>query len=438
MANVEEKQETQQAREPDEKAEAPKKDQSGRTRTIRFVLLALLVVAVVVSIPVSAYYSGRESTDDAQIDGDIIPVSARIVGTITEVLVRDNEAVKAGQPLVRLDAADYQVSAAQAEAALASAVANTSESSVNVPLTNINTRTLVTTSSSQTLESQAAVNSAQQVVNAARAKLNSANSDLVGKQADLVKAQKDLVRLKDLVDKDEISKQDYDAALATEQSRAADVESAKADAVAAQHVLDQSIAEVAQARARLATSVAQQHQSEELRPKQQAVSEARHRQAEAQVKQSQANLEQARLNIGYTLIKAPVDGVVSRKTAEPGMQVSPGQQIMALVPLENIWVTANFKETQLKKMRVGQKVDIEVDTYGSRKYRGYVQSIAAASGARFSLLPPENATGNYVKVVQRVPVKILLEHGENQDHLLRPGMSVNPTVLLNSGTNNGN
>jgi membrane fusion protein (multidrug efflux system) len=435
MADVEEKHEV--SREPGEDAESLKKSQPGRTRTVRFVLLALLVVAVVAAIPISAYYSARESTDDAQVDGDIVPISARITGTVVEILVRDNEAVKAGQPLVRLDPADYQVSLAQAQAALASAMANTLETGVNVPLTNINTRTLVTTSSSQTIEAQAAVASAQQGVDTARARLNSANSDLAGKQADLVKAQKDLVRLKELVDKDEISKQDYDAAVAAEQSGAADVESAKADAVAAQHQLDQAISDVAQAKAKLATATATQRQSEELRPKQQAVSEARHKQAEAQVKQSQANLDQAKLNMDYTLIKAPVDGVVSRRTAQIGLQVSPGQQVMALVPLENIWITANFKETQLKKMRVGQKVEFEVDTYGSsRKYRGHIDSVAAASGARFSLLPPENATGNYVKVVQRIPVKVILDQGENQDHLLLPGMSVSPTVLLNSGTNN--
>jgi membrane fusion protein, multidrug efflux system len=436
MAKVEEKQEVEQEQsgKTDEKPADP-----GRKRTIRFVLLALLVVAVVVAIPVSAYYAGRESTDDAQVDGDVIPVSARIVGTITEVLVRDNQAVKAGDPLVRLDAADYQVAQAQAEAQLASAVANTAETSVNVPLTNINTQTLVSTSSSQTAESQAALSSAQQGVSAAQARLNSANSDLAGKQADLLKAQQDLARFKSLVAKDEISRQDYDAAVAAEQGAAADVDSAKADAVASQHLLDQATSQVGQAKAKLASAVAQQHQSEQAMPKQQQVSEARHKQAEAQVKQSQANLNQARLNIGYTLIKAAVDGVVSRKSAEPGMQVSPGQQIMSLVPLDNVWVTANFKETQLEKMRPGQKVEITVDTYSSgHKYHGHIESIAAASGSRFSLLPPENATGNYVKVVQRVPVKILLEPGENRDHVLRPGMSVAPTVLLNSGTNNGN
>lgn len=435
MAEVEEKHNG--AAEPGEDAESQKKSQPGRTRTIRFVLLALIVVAVVAAIPVSAYYSARESTDDAQVDGDIVPISARITGTVVEILVHDNEAVKAGQPLIRLDPADYQVSLAQAQAALVSAQANTLETGVNVPLTNINTRTSITTTSSQTIEAQAAVTTSQRAVDTARARVNSANATLAGKQADFVKAQKDLARLKELVDKDEISKQDYDAAVASEQSSNADVESAKADAVAAQHQLDQSISEVAQNKARLTTAMATQRQSEEIRPRQQAVSEARHKQAEAQVKQSQADLDQAKLNMGYTLIKAPVDGVVSRRTAQLGLQVSPGQQVMALVPLENIWITANFKETQLRKMRIGQHVEFEVDTYGSsRKYRGHIDSVAAASGARFSLLPPENATGNYVKVVQRIPVKVVLDQGENQDHLLLPGMSVSPTVLLNSGANN--
>ncbi|HMJ63426.1 MAG TPA: HlyD family secretion protein, partial [Bryobacteraceae bacterium] len=396
----------------------------------------VLVIAAIVAIPVYAYYSVRESTDDAQVDGHIVPISARINGTILSVLVNDNQAVKAGQDLVRLDPADYAVALAQAEAQLASAQANISESTVNVPLTTITTNTQIRTSSSQVQESQAAVASAQQGVDAARAKVSSANANLAGRRSDLVKAEKDLARFKDLVEKDEISKQDYDGAVAAERASAANVDSAAADATASRHTLDQSVAELGQTKARLITSVAQQRQSEESSPKQRQVSEARHKQAQAQARQSEANLNQARLNLGYALLKAPVDGVVSRKTAEPGMQVSIGQQIMALVPLDDVWVTANFKETQLRKMRVGQKVEIEVDTYGSsHKYNAHIDSLAAASGSRFSLLPPENATGNYVKVVQRVPVKIRLEPGENREHLLIPGMSVTPTVLLNSNVN---
>ncbi len=407
-----------------------------RKRTIRFVLLALVVVGLIVAIPIYAYYSVRESTDDAQVDGHVVPISPRIAGTIITVLVNDNEQVRAGQELARLDPADYQVALQQAQAALSTAEANTTESSVNVPITGINTRSLVSTSTSSELESRAGVASAQQAVDTARARLNAANSALAQRQADLVRSQKDLARYQDLVSKDEISRQDYDAAVAAAASNAAQVESAKADIVAAQHTLEQAGAQLNQARARLQMATIQRHQSEEIRPKQEAVSAARYKQAQAQVQQREADINQANLNLGYTILRAPVDGIISKKNAEPGMQVSPGQQIMAVVPLDDIWVTANYKETQLKSMRVGQKVEISVDTYGGRKYRGHIDSIAAASGARFSLLPPENATGNYVKVVQRIPVKIILEPGENRDHSLRPGMSVEPTVLLNSGTNN--
>lgn len=408
-----------------------------RKRTIRIVVLAIIVLALIVAIPIYAYYSVRESTDDAEVDGHLIPISPRIAGTIISVLVNDNQPVSAGSELVKLDPADYQVALAQAQAQLANSEATTSESQENVPITTINTTSQVSTSSTQVQQAQAGVASAQQAVNTARAKVNSANAALVQKQANMVKAQKDLARFKDLVDKDEISKQDYDAAVAAAQGNTADVDAAQADVVAAQRSLDQSLAELDQARAQLATAFVQRRQSEQVRARQQAVSVARYKQAQATVEQRKADIQQAQLNLGYTLIKAPVDGIVSRKSAEPGMQVSAGQQIMDLVPLDDIWITANFKETQLQKMRVGQRVEIEVDTYGSsRKYRGHVDSIAAASGAKFSLLPPENATGNYVKVVQRVPVKIVLEPGENRDHLLLPGMSVTPTVLLDSGTNN--
>ena len=428
-----------QVQPPPQPQETPKKRPSNprRKRTIRFVILALLVVALIVAIPVYAYYSVRESTDDAQVDGHVIPISPRINGTIVKVLVDDNMPVKAGQELVELDPRDYQVALAQAQAQLASSQANTSESQENVPITSINTRSQVSTSATQVDQAQAGVASAQEGVDAARARLSATTASLNEKQANYVKAQRDLARMKNLVDKDEISKQDYDSAVAAAEGNAAQVESAKADIIEAQHNLDQSVAQLNEAKAKLATAVVQRRQSEQVRSRQEAVSQARYKQAQAQVEQRQADLEQAQLNIGYTTVKAPVNGVVSRKAAEPGMQVAAGQQIMALVPLDDIWVTANFKETQLKKMRVGQKVKVEVDTYGSsRKYNAHIDSIAAASGAKFSLLPPENATGNYVKVVQRVPVKIVLEPGENRDHLLLPGMSVTPTVLLNSGTNN--
>jgi len=418
-------------------ADAKKKANPRRKRTIRFIILALIVVAAIVAIPVYAYYSVRESTDDAEVDGHVIPISPRVSGTVLDVLVNDNQPVRAGQELIKLDPADYQVSLQQAQAQLAGSQASTTESQQNVPITRVTTTSQVSSSSTQLQEAQAGAASAQQSINAARAALDSARGTVAEREANYVKALKDLARMKDLVDKDEISRQEYDAAVAASEANRAQVESAKAEVVQAERNIDVSIAELDQARARVATAMVQRRQSEQVRAAQQAVTAARYKQAQATVQQRQADLSQAKLNIQYTFLKAPVDGVVSRKSAEPGMQLTAGQQVMALIPLDDIWITANFKETQLKQMRVGQKVEVEVDTYGSsHMYRAHVDSISAASGAKFSLLPPENATGNFVKVVQRVPVKIVLEPGENREHLLLPGMSVNPTVLLNSGSNN--
>ena len=416
--------------------EAKKRTDPRRKRTIRLISLAFVVVAIVVAIPVYAYYSVRESTDDAQIDGHVIPISSRVSGNVMSVLVNDNQAVKAGESLVKLDPADYQVAFSQAQAQLAGSEATTTESQENIPITTVNTTSQVSTALTQQQQANAGVLVAEQAVNASRARVNSSNADLARTQANFVKAQKDLARYKSLVDKDEISKQDYDAAVAAADANAAQVESARAAVVEAQRNLDQAVAQVDQAKAQLATATVQRRQSEQVRARQQAVTAARLKQAQAIVQQRRADIDQAKLNLDYTIIKAPLDGVVSRKSAEPGMQINAGQQLMAVVPLDDIWVTANYKETQLRKIRIGQKVEVEVDTYGrSHKYRGHVDSIAAASGAKFNLLPPENATGNYVKVVQRIPVKIVFEPGENRAHLLVPGMSVTPTVLLNSNDN---
>jgi membrane fusion protein (multidrug efflux system) len=404
-----------------------------RKRKIRFIVLAVLVVAIIASIPIYSYYAARESTDDAQVDGHLVPISARVSGTVLEVLVKDNEQVKTGQTLVKLDPADYQVALAQAQAQLATAQATTSESKVNVPLTNINTLSQVDTSKTQSDQARAAVNSAQQAANQAQASIGSARATLEARQADYEKAQKDLARFKDLVAKDEISKQEYDAADAAARAGAANLAAAEANVTVAQRNFDKAMADLGEAKARLNTALVLERQEAQVRPRQQEATEARYQQSLAEAQQRDADVKQAQLNLSYTELKAPVDGVVSKKTAEPGMHLAAGEEIMALVPLDDVWITANFKETQLRKMRVGQKVEIEVDTYGgSRKYRGHIQSIAAASGSKFSLLPPENATGNYVKVVQRVPVKILLDQGENQDHSLLPGMSVTPVVLLNN------
>ena len=436
-----EEQSQEQRGEAEEKNEAQeghsrrKRSDPRRKRTMRLIVIALLVVAIIVAIPVYSYYSVRESTDDAQVDGHVIPISPRVSGNILSVLINDNQSVRAGQELVRLDPADYKVAVAQAEAQLSSSEADTLESEQSVPVTTITTSGQISTSVAQQQQARATVTAAEKGVEAARARLNSAKAALEQRQANFVKAQKDLARFKSLVDKDEISRQDYDAAVAAAEANSAQVTAGRAEVLEAQHMLDQAVAQVDEAKARLATATVQRHQSEQLESRQRAVTEARYQSAQATAKQRRADLDQAKLNLDYTILKAPVDGVISRKTAEPGIQVAAGQQLMALVPLEDVWVTANFKETQLRKMHVGQRVEIMVDAYGDgRKYRGHIDSIAAASGAKFSLLPPENATGNFVKVVQRVPVKIVLEPGENRDHRLIPGMSVVPTVLLNSDT----
>jgi membrane fusion protein (multidrug efflux system) len=403
-----------------------------RSKRLRLILFAVLVLAVIVAIPVYNYYSSRESTDDAQVDGHIVPISPRISGTVIAVLVNDNQYVTAGTELVRLDPADYKVAFDKAQADLADAQAQTLEAETNVPITQITTSSLIKTSTSAVSEAQAGVTAAQRQVDAANARVESAKAKVAEAQANNDKAQKDLARLKELVDKDEISRQQYDAAVAAAQSKAAEVETAKAAVSEAQHNVDVAQANLTQARARLNSANVQERQSQASAPKQQAAIEARFKAANAMVQQKQAAVDQAKLNLEYTTLRAPVSGLISKKNAEPGMIVAPGQQLMSIVPLDDVWVTANFKETQLKRMKVGQEVEVEVDAYGGRKYRAHIDSISAASGARFSLLPPENATGNYVKVVQRVPVKIVLDPGQNQDHTLRPGMSVNPTVLLNS------
>lgn len=403
-----------------------------RHKRVRLIVFAVLILAVIAAIPLYSYYSSRESTDDAQVDGHVVPISSRIDGTILAVLVNDNQVVTAGAQLVKLDPADYQVKFDQAEANVAAAASQVDAAKLNVPLIEINTSSQIKTSGADVLIARAGVESAQRQVDAANARLQSAKAQLAQVEANNDKAQKDLVRYKELVQKDEISQSQYDAYLAASQASTAQVDTARAGVNEALHNVDVAQAAILQAKARLHAASVTERQSQSTAPRQQANSKAQLDAANAQLKQAQAALEQTRLNLDYTVLRSPVTGLVSRKNAEPGMRVSPGQQVMAIVPLDDVWITANFKETQLTRMRIGQEVEVKVDAYGGRKYRGHIDSIAAASGARFSLLPPENATGNYVKVVQRVPVKIVLDPGQNQDRLLRPGLSVEPTVLLNS------
>lgn len=395
--------------------------------------LRIIVAAVVVVLIAGGLYwlhvRGRESTDDAQVDGHITQVAARVGGTVTKVLVDDNQQVKAGGVLVQLDPRDYQIAVDRARAALADAQANAAAATTGVPIAQVQTSSGVSTASGGLEQATAGVAAAEKQIQAAQSNLAAAQAHQREREATAAKAEKDVERLRGLVQKDEVSQQQFDAAVATAQSARAAADAARSDvtsAEAAVTVAQQRAAEAraaeTQARANLATA--------KTAPQQLQVTRARAEAAQAQVQQAQAALQQAELNLQYTSIKAATDGVISRRTVEPGQVIQPGQPLFALVDLANVWITANFKETQLKDMRPGQEAIISVDALGGREFKGHVDSIAAATGAKFSLLPPENASGNYVKVVQRVPVKIVLDPGEDTNHLLRPGMSVTPTVFV--------
>jgi len=319
-----------------------------------------------------------------------------------------------GTPLIEIDPKDYQVALDKAKADYADAVATADAARVNVPITSVNT-------TSQTSSAQADVENATAGIAAARQQYSAAQAQLVEAEANNVKAQNDLVRYKQLVDKEEISQQQYDQAVAAAHAGTAAVDAARASASAADHQVRQAQSRLAQAQANLRAA--------STGPQQIATIQARAQSAEAQAETKKAALDQAELNLGYTVIVAPVNGVVTNRTVEVGQNVSIGQELMKVINLDDIWVTANFKETQLKHMQVGQRVTIHVDTNG-KDYNAHVQSIAGASGAITSLLPPENATGNYVKVVQRIPVKITFDPGETKEHVLRPGMSVEPKVWV--------
>jgi len=377
-------------------------------------LIGAVIVALIGGFFAWRYFSTYESTDDAQVDGHMMPISARINGYVAKVSVTDNQLVQAGAVLVEIDPRDYQVAADQARAALATAEATAQALGITVPVT------AVTTSSSLS-SAQAEVENAQAGLLAAQKQSDAAQAQLAEAQANDVKARHDLERYQQLVPKQEISQQTYDQAVAAASSSTAAVTAAEASAAAAAQQVTQARGRLAQAQANLKAS--------QTAPEQVATARARALSADAEVKSKQAALEQAELNLQYTKIVAPVSGVVM-KNVEVGMNVQPGQQLLMLVPLDDVWITANFKETQLKRMKPGQRVDVELDANG-RTYHGHVDSIAGSSGARMSLLPPENATGNYVKVVQRIPVKIVLDPGQNADLYLRPGMSVIPKVFLN-------
>jgi membrane fusion protein (multidrug efflux system) len=375
------------------------------------VIGALFVL--VAAVLLWRYFSSYESTDDAQVDVHLYPVSARISGYVIRVNVDDNQWVQKGTVLVEIDPKDYEVAVAQAKANLANAEATAQSLNITVPITSVSTTSQLTSTASDIENATAGVAAAEKQLVAAHAQLEQA-------EATNVKAQDDVVRYKLLVDKKEVADQVYDQAVATAKASAASVAAAQANESAAQQAVQQAHARVVQAQA--------SHESAQTGPQQVSSTRARARAAIADVDQKRALLDQALLNLDYTRIIAPVDGEVN-KTVVVGLNVTPGQQLLTVVPLDEVWITANFKETQLKRMQAGQNAKIKIDSTG-RTFQGRVDSIAGATGPLFSLLPPENATGNYVKIVQRIPVKIVLEPGENKNRELRPGMNVVPKVFL--------
>ncbi|HET9401876.1 MAG TPA: HlyD family secretion protein [Candidatus Acidoferrales bacterium] len=380
----------------------------------KFLLVgAGILILAIAGVLLWLHFSSYESTDDAQADVHLYPVSARISGYVVRVNAGDNQWVEKGTVLVEIDPKDYEVAAAQARANLASAEATAQSLNITVPITSVDTSSQLTSTSSDVESAKAGIAASDQQLAAAHAQLEQA-------QANDVKAQDDLARYKLLVEKKEVAEQVYDQALAVAKSSTAAIAAARANESAAQQATQQARSKLAQAEA--------SRQYAETGPQQVSSSRARARAAIADVEQRRAALDQAELNLSYTKIVAPVSGSVNKNIVE-GTNVQTGQQLLTIVPLDEVWVTANFKETQLKKMRVGQKVKIHVDSTG-HTLNGHVDSFAGATGPVFSLLPPENATGNYVKIVQRVPVKIVLEPGENKSRELRPGMNVVPDVYL--------
>ena len=387
-----------------------------RSRSPRFRIFIILGIIILLTggFFLWRYFTSYEDTDDAQIDGHLNPISARVSGHVLKLLVQDNQYVEAGTPLVEIDPKDYQVALDHAKADYENAVAMADAAKVNVPITSVSTGSQISTAA-------AGVANARQGIAAAKQQYAATKAQLAEADANNVKAQEDLLRYKQLVDKQEISQQQYDQAVAVAKASAATVEAARASAAAAEQKVAQAQSQLEQAQA--------EARSAATGPQQVAAIRSRYLSALAEVDLKKSALDQAQLNLSYTMIVAPIAGAVTNRTVEVGENVSIGQEMMRLINLDDIWVTANFKETQLKSMRVGQPVTIHVDTNG-KDYKGHVQSIAGASGAITSLLPPENATGNYVKVVQRIPVKITFDPGETKEHVLRPGMSVEPKVWL--------
>jgi membrane fusion protein (multidrug efflux system) len=390
-------------------------------------LLGGAILAGALAFGAWLHFQGRVSTDNAQIDGHIVPIASKIYGTVADVLVNDNQMVKKGQVLVRIDPRDYQARVAQATAAVAVAESQARGASAGVPLVRQVTQSGTSEAEAQLSAAQADLARAQaEFDRATSADIATAQANVQTAQAQADRAQADLKRMRPLVEKEEISQLQFDSYVAASRVTESQLNAAREQLNAARQNTGTKRAAVLAARARLEQAGAAV-QASRANQGQVSVRSAEASSAVAAIGQARASLETADLQLGYTVIVAPADGMVTKKNVEPGQIVQQGQALMALVPLNDIWVTANFKETQLGSVRLGQPAEIKVDLDG-RTYHGHVDSVAGATGARLSLLPPENATGNFVKVVQRLPVKIVFDKVD-EGTLLRPGMNVDATII---------
>jgi membrane fusion protein (multidrug efflux system) len=384
-------------------------------RAVALLLLAAVIVGGGLFLRTSLAW---ESTDDAQVNGHIMPLSTRINGQVLEVPVIEGQLVHAGDVLVTIDPKDYKIAIEQAWATFADARASAASSRFNIPITSVATQSNLDSAGIAVANAEAGSKAAEQNFESAKAVLQQA-------EANAAKSDADLVRYEQLVAKDDISRQQYDQAVAAAKANRSGVVSGRANVQVAEQAVSQAQGKLLQARADL--------RSAQTGPQQVSMTRAKADAADAQARERKAQLEQADLNLSYTVVRSPVTGIIGKRTVEVGQNVAIGQELVEVVPLDDVWVTANFKETQLAHMRPGQPVEIKVDAYG-RTWKAHVTNTGAGAGSVFSLLPPENATGNYVKVVQRVPVRIDFDRSAgpdfNAEALLKPGLSVEPEVRV--------
>ncbi len=407
----EKKEDDKKSEDNEQKPEEPKKPHPLR----KILLIILVLVVVAAGIAYWLYSRQFEDTDDAQVDGHINAITARVSGTLTGVYVEENQFVKAGQVLADLDPRDSKVALAVAQSQLAQAQAQSQAQRPNVPVTETNTRTAIATAAGDVTNAEAAVAAADHNYEAALAKVSES-------EANSAKAQADVERYRPLAEKDEVPREQFDQVVANAKALAAAVAANQATAKAAAREADQARAQLTQAQQRA-------EEASQNAPRQVEMQKANVAVRQAAIQTARAQLDQARLNLSYVKIQSPVNGIVAKRSAEVGQHVEPGQQVVLITQIDDLWVTANFKETQLRRMSPGQSVRLHVDALKA-DFDGYVESLPAASGAITSLLPPENATGNFVKVVQRLPVRIRFKPNQNGLDRLRPGMSVEPKVRV--------